>query len=113
MCPEHGAMQRRHGRTGDFYGCVRYPECRVTAPVGLPGIVCPACSSPIVERVAKKSGRPFWPCANRGCEFIAWERPHLCSHGGACFGAERPRREPEARPDPAISPSGADDDVPF
>ena len=88
-CPTHGAtMQLRHGRTGPFYGCARYPECRETAPVGLPGILCPKCQSPVVERIAKKSGRPFWPCGNRACDFVAWTQPHLCVHGRACFGSE-------------------------
>jgi ssDNA-binding Zn-finger/Zn-ribbon topoisomerase 1 len=114
-CPAHGAtMQLRQGRSGAFYGCARYPACRETAPVGLPGIHCPRCEAPIVERIAKKSGRPFWPCANRGCEFVAWTKPHLCVHGTGCFGpeAERARAEPDGVPDPAI-PARADDDVPF
>jgi ssDNA-binding Zn-finger/Zn-ribbon topoisomerase 1 len=90
-CPAHGAtMQLRQGRTGPFYGCARYPECRETAPVGLPGILCPKCQSPVVERIAKKSGRPFWPCGNRACDFVAWTQPHVCSHGTACFGLEPP-----------------------
>jgi DNA topoisomerase I len=111
-CPAHGAtMQLRQGRTGPFYGCARYPDCRETAPVGLPGIFCPRCEAPVVERVAKKSGKPFWPCSDRACDFVAWERPHLCAHGAACFGAERPRLTPDAVPDPAI-PRG-DDDIPF
>ena len=111
-CPAHGAtMQLRQGRAGAFYGCARYPECRETVPVGLPGIVCPRCQAPIVERFAKKSGKPFWPCSNRACEFVAWERPHTCMHGAACFGAEHARADPDAVPDPAI-PEGSDD-VPF
>lgn len=113
-CPTHGApMQLRQGRTGPFFGCARYPECRETAPVGLPGILCPLCQSPVVERVAKKSGKPFWPCSSRECEFIVWERPHLCRHNEACFGAERPRAIPDPRLDPVISGHEADDDVPF
>jgi ssDNA-binding Zn-finger/Zn-ribbon topoisomerase 1 len=67
-CPEHGAtMQIREGRTGRFWGCARYPACRHTVPIGLPGITCPTCGGPVVERVAKRSGRPFWPCGMRGC----------------------------------------------
>jgi hypothetical protein len=113
-CPTHGAtMQLRQGRTGPFYGCARYPGCRETAPVGLPGIFCPRCEAPVVERVAKKSGKPFWPCSDRACDFVAWERPHLCAHGAACFGAEREhsRLTPDPVPDPASA--RADDDVPF
>jgi ssDNA-binding Zn-finger/Zn-ribbon topoisomerase 1 len=92
QCSTHGAtMQLRQGRTGPFYGCARYPECRETAPVGLPGILCPRCQSPVVERVAKKSGRRFWPCGNRSCDFVAWVKPHFCGHGQACFGPESMR----------------------
>ncbi len=111
-CPTHGApMQLRQGRTGPFYGCPRYPECRETATVGLLGILCPLCQGPIVERVARKSGKPFWPCGNRACEFVAWTKPHRCAHGAACFGAERSVPTPDAGPEPAILPG--DDDVPF
>ena len=115
LCPAgHGAMRQRTGKTGAFWGCVKYPECRSTAPVGLPGIFCPQCNAPIVERVAKKSGRPFWPCGNRACEFVSWEKQHHCRGcGGVCFGAEeRSRLAPDAVPDPAIQPS-EDDEVPF
>jgi DNA topoisomerase-1 len=112
-CPAHGAtMVLRHGRSGEFWGCREYPRCTHTAPQGI-GVLCPRCSAPIVERRAKKTGRAFWPCGNRACSFVAWERPHACSACGAgCFGAERPRLEPDAMPDPAISP-GDDREVPF
>lgn len=103
-------MQLRHGRTGPFYGCARYPECRETAPVGLPGILCPKCQSPVVERTAKKSGRPFWPCGNRACDFVAWTKPHLCAHGDACFGTEPARA---AQPSSQTQPATESDDVPF
>jgi hypothetical protein len=113
-CPEHGpSMVLRHGRSGEFWGCREYPRCTHTAPHGI-GILCPRCATPIVERRAKKTGRVFWPCGNRACSFVAWERPHTCSACGAgCFGAERPRRDAEAMPDPTVPPSGDDDDVPF
>jgi ssDNA-binding Zn-finger/Zn-ribbon topoisomerase 1 len=113
MCPAgHGPLARRQGRTGPFWGCPQYPACRETAPVGLPGIACPQCGGPVVERIAKKSGKPFWPCGSRACDFVAWERPHLCAHGAACFGPERERLQPDAVPDPAIQPV-EDEEVPF
>ena len=116
-CPAHGATMRlRQGRTGAFYGCARYPDCRETIPVGLPGIFCPRCGAPVVERVARKSGKPFWPCSNRGCDFVNWTtKPHPCQACGAtCFGAEaeRPGVAPDAAPDPVI-PAREDDEVPF
>ena len=103
-CPAHGAtMQLRQGRAGAFYGCARYPECRETVPVGLPGIQCPRCQAPMVERIAKKSGKPFWPCSNRACDFVVWHKPHRCVHGAACFGEES-----QAAPTPT-----QDDDTSF
>jgi ssDNA-binding Zn-finger/Zn-ribbon topoisomerase 1 len=52
QCPAHGAtMLFRQGRTGPFYCCAHYPECRTTAPVGLPGILCPKCQCPVVSSV--------------------------------------------------------------
>jgi DNA topoisomerase-1 len=117
QCPEHGdTMRLRQGRTGKFYGCSHYPSCRHTVPVGLPGVSCPACGGPVVERIAKKSGKPFWPCGARGCEFVSWTKPHPCKAcGAACFGAERERvrLEPDAVPDPAIPERGDHDDMPF
>lgn len=118
-CPAgHGPLHKRAGRTGAFWGCPRYPDCRETVPVGLPGIVCPACGGPIVERIAKKSGRPFWPCGNRLCNFVAWEKPHPCKACGApCFGEERERPNQlslRAGYAPAVvSPPPDDDEVPF
>jgi ssDNA-binding Zn-finger/Zn-ribbon topoisomerase 1 len=111
-CPAHGAtMQLRRGRTGEFYGCSHYPACRETVPIGLPGFVCPQCGAPIIERIAKKSGRPFWPCSVRGCEFVAWKKPHRCAHGAACFGEETPAAR-QAAPQPS-GPAQADGDIPF
>jgi DNA topoisomerase-1 len=109
-------MLRRRGKNGEFWSCREYPRCTHTAPVGI-GIDCPRCGAPIVERTAKKSGRPFWPCSRRECEFIAWAKPHRCGACGAgCVGAEseRPRLAPAAGPDPAIPDRDEDgDDVPF
>jgi Topoisomerase DNA binding C4 zinc finger len=111
-CPTHGAtMQRRRGRAGEFYGCREYPRCRETVPVGLPDIVCPQCGAPIVERTMKKNGKPFWPCSARACEFVSWRRPHLCAHGGACFGEEPGARQ--AAPQPSGPPQADNDEIPF
>ena len=113
QCPEHGAtMLRRRGKAGEFWGCREYPRCTQTAPVGI-GIDCPRCGAPIVERTAKKTGRLFWPCSSKACDWVAWEFPHRCSACGAgCFGAERPRLEPDTAPDPAI-PLREDAEVPL
>jgi DNA topoisomerase-1 len=86
-------MVRREGRAGPFFGCREYPQCRETMPVGLPGLACPECAGPIVERHAKKSGRAFWPCGRRGCDFVSWTKPHPCrACGRVCFGLEPAQR---------------------
>jgi ssDNA-binding Zn-finger/Zn-ribbon topoisomerase 1 len=110
-------MELRHGRTGQFWGCARYPACRHTVPIGLPGITCPTCGGPVVERIAKRTGKPFWPCGVRGCQWVSWTKPHLCKAcGAACFGLEPERRlsTPEALAGPG-RPGHDDDDheVPF
>ncbi len=108
-------MQVRRGRNGDFYGCGHFPKCKITFPLGLSGIHCPRCGAPVVERRAKTTGRAFWPCSRRECDFVSWHKPHLCGHGSACFGAEEAkpsRRAPDAVPDPAI-PERQDADLPF
>ena len=109
---------RRHARSparadGPISWLHPLPACRFTLPVGLPGIACPQCSGPIVERHAKKIGRAFWPCGRRECDFVSWTKPHPCKACGAsCFGAEPERLEPDAAPDPAIPPR-VDEEVPF
>jgi ssDNA-binding Zn-finger/Zn-ribbon topoisomerase 1 len=105
MCPEHRVpMQVRRGKSGEFFGCPHYPACRATFPVGLPGIFCPLCSSPIVERIAKKSGKPFWPCSGRECRFVSWKKPHTCAHGEACWDADAVAmaQAPQQRPRPVV-----------
>jgi ssDNA-binding Zn-finger/Zn-ribbon topoisomerase 1 len=83
----HGPLAKRQGRTGPFWGCSRYPECKETRPIGL--AACPKChEGQIVERIARKSGRPFWPCSSPACDFVLWQKPHRCQHGELCLDAD-------------------------
>ena len=61
-CPECGTpMRRRKAKSGDFWGCPRFPECRQTLPIAAQAparkkgdeasdITCPACGRVMVER---------------------------------------------------------------
>lgn len=68
-CQECGAiMNLRFGKTGQFLGCSRYPECKGTRPVEgtRPAareteFTCVKCGRPLVERDSKKG--PFLACS--------------------------------------------------
>jgi len=71
VCHVCGApMVMKFGRTGEFLGCSKYPECKATRPVGgAPrpeavdsGHACPKCGKPLLIRESKK-GEKFLSCA--------------------------------------------------
>lgn len=74
-CPQCGsALRRIKGKTGYFWGCSGYPECKVSLPDvnGKPGersafravpsdFPCPECGKPLVKRNGRNG--PFWGCS--------------------------------------------------
>jgi DNA topoisomerase-1 len=69
-CHECGApMQVKFGRTGQFLGCSRYPDCKATRPMeGGPRVaavetehLCPKCGKPLMLRESKRG--PFLSCS--------------------------------------------------
>lgn len=70
-CPSCGkALVRKKGKNGYFWGCLGYPDCKVTRPdnKGVPGespklseYLCPDCESPLIRREGKKGY--FWGCS--------------------------------------------------
>ncbi|MBX7212468.1 MAG: type I DNA topoisomerase [Thermoflexales bacterium] len=78
MCPtcQEGRLVYRTSRTGRFIGCERYPKCTHTAPLTIPGVVCPKCGGKLTERRMKKGNRAFYGCVNYpNCDFTTWQRP--------------------------------------
>jgi len=69
-------MVLRSGRFGDFYACVRYPECRYTRPkVHATGVQCPKCGADIVTKWGKNR-TVFYSCARYPeCDFSSWDLP--------------------------------------
>jgi DNA topoisomerase-1 len=75
-CHECGApMFVKFGRTGQFLGCSRYPECKATRPMeGGPRPaavetehICPKCGKPLMRRESKRG--PFLSCSGYpGCK---------------------------------------------
>jgi len=73
VCPECGTpMRRRKGKSGEFWGCPRFPECRQTLPIAAQAparkkgdeasdITCPACGRVMVER--KGTSGKFLGCS--------------------------------------------------
>lgn len=77
-CPECGkAMRQRTGKSGAFWGCSGYPDCKVTLPDvdGAPGErkapvqassqhACKACGKPLAHRqgTGAKGAYDFWGC---------------------------------------------------
>jgi DNA topoisomerase-1 len=69
-CHECGApMQVKFGRTGQFLGCSRYPDCKATRPMEggpRPAAIetehtCTKCGKPLVQRESKRG--PFYSCS--------------------------------------------------
>jgi ssDNA-binding Zn-finger/Zn-ribbon topoisomerase 1 len=77
LCPDgHGAMVLRHGRTGEFFSCRTYPECRRTAPV-LIDLPCPRCRAPLTVRSSRKTGKAFTGCSSYpACTYTVSMTPH-------------------------------------
>jgi DNA topoisomerase-1 len=89
MCQECGApMVVRHGRSGDFLGCSKFPKCRGTRSMPT-GVKCPKDGGEIAERRSKKRGKAFYGCENYpNCDFVVWDKPVLetcpdCGYVGA------------------------------
>ena len=91
LCHECGAhMLKRHGRSGDFLGCSRFPKCRGTRSMPT-GVMCPKDGGEIAERRSKKRGKAFYGCSNYpNCDFVCWDRPvsEKCPECGY-LGAEK------------------------
>jgi len=71
VCHVCGApMVMKFGRTGEFLGCSKYPECKATRPIGGQpraeavdsGHTCPKCAKPLMIRENKK-GEKFLSCS--------------------------------------------------
>jgi len=89
-CPacEDGMLVYREGRFGRFIACSNFPKCKYTAPIPLPGVRCPKCGGPLVERRTRKGRqRVFYGCANYPkCDFITWNRPLPIQGPEGCEG---------------------------
>ncbi len=78
-CPNCGReMVIKIGRFGKFIACPGYPECKTTKPLFVrTGVQCPDCKQgELVERKAKRGGRPFYGCERfPDCNFTVSSRP--------------------------------------
>jgi DNA topoisomerase-1 len=78
-CPNCGReMVFKIGRFGKFIACPGYPECKTTKPIVVrTGVTCPECKQgELVERRAKKGGRPFYGCERfPDCSFTVSSKP--------------------------------------
>jgi predicted ABC-type ATPase len=50
---KQGEIVEKRSRKGIFYGCNRYPDCKMTLPSKPVGRACPNCGQPLIERVYK------------------------------------------------------------
>jgi len=92
-CPtcNAGHLKRRKGRNGHFWGCNKYPDCKVTFPDkrGKPDLSektplkteasdthsCPKCEAGLIRRPAKKKGSFWWGCSSFPvCDFRAFDK---------------------------------------
>jgi len=89
-CPGcgHGVLKKRKGKNRAFWGCSRYPDCKVTYPdkKGKPNLDgkpkaqasdqyhCPKCSLGLTRRPARKKGVFWWGCSGYPkCEFRTFD----------------------------------------
>lgn len=92
-CPscEEGALIRRKGKNGHFWGCSRYPDCKATFPDkrGKPDLeakskeapqasdkhFCPKCEKGLIRRPAKRKGVFWWGCSGfPDCDYKTFDK---------------------------------------
>jgi len=103
LCPrcQNGALRRRKGRNGFFWGCSQYPDCKASYPEGKDGKPdlsgggtvstehrCPKCDKGLIRRAAKNGGkqaakksrkdsaekRYWWGCSGfPACDYRAFD----------------------------------------
>ncbi len=88
VCPECGsALVIKLGRTGRFYGCTNYPDCRVTMPMEgqvaeVPELLdekCPECGSQLQRRRGRFG--PFVGCSTYpDCKYILKKEARKTGH---------------------------------
>tara|TARA_Y100000034_G_scaffold136999_1_gene218190 strand:+ start:3439 stop:5610 length:2172 start_codon:yes stop_codon:yes gene_type:complete len=75
-CDKCGSkMKLIKGSKGKFWACSGYPKCNNTRDLTL-GIVCDKCNKgEFISRKSKKTGKLFYPCNNKDCDNISWDKP--------------------------------------
>jgi len=90
-CPtcKSGTLNRRKEKSGFFWGCSAYPECKATFPDkrGKPDFnakkaaapstehLCPECNKGLIRRTGKKKGSYWWGCSGfPACNFRAFDK---------------------------------------
>jgi DNA topoisomerase-1 len=79
ICPDCGGqIFIKSGRFGKFYACSKFPECKYTAPMEVPGtgVKCPKCDQGEIMQRRSKRGRIFFSCSRwPDCDFALWNKP--------------------------------------
>ncbi|MFA5165718.1 MAG: type I DNA topoisomerase [Candidatus Paceibacterota bacterium] len=79
ICPDCGGqIFIKSGRFGKFYACSKFPECKYTAPMEIPGtgVKCPKCHEGEIMPRRSKRGRVFYSCSRwPNCDFALWNKP--------------------------------------
>jgi DNA topoisomerase-1 len=82
LCPRCGEpLVIKVGRYGKFIACSGFPKCRYTAPLPVPGVICPECGGAVLEKRTRR-GRRFYSCAtwrpddDTACQWTAWKLPN-------------------------------------
>ncbi|MEA2084034.1 MAG: DNA topoisomerase [Thermodesulfobacteriota bacterium] len=73
-------MLLKKDRYGKFWSCSGFPACRHAESYqereGLE-MICPVCNEKRVISKRTPTGRTFYVCPDRKCEFMAWSKPHI------------------------------------
>ena len=79
-CPKCGGpLVERHGRSGRFAGCSRYPDCRHAEPIEelrRTDVACPVCGEGALHERRSRRGKPFFSCSTYPkCDYATWDEP--------------------------------------
>jgi ssDNA-binding Zn-finger/Zn-ribbon topoisomerase 1 len=79
-CPDCGRpLLLKEDRFGRYWFCSGHPECRYAQSyekdTGLE-MLCPLCSVGNVISKQTPTGKIFYVCPEKNCEFMAWSKPH-------------------------------------
>lgn len=96
ICEKCGRpMLLKLGKHGKFFACSGFPDCHNTLSYyEKTGSPCPVCGKEIYQRIAAKTGKPYFRCSDPDCEFWFYDLPttEVCPECGKRLYLKRGRK---------------------